>query len=79
MFSQFDSNILQFRQWLNFLCQNDLIFFFLCIIACRHNCSEVDDETPQAINQSTNQDLGFSIYMGIDTYISLTQWNLSIK
>ena len=34
-----------------------LIFFSLCIIACRHNYSELDDATPQAINQ----DFGFSI------------------
>ena len=42
-----------------FLCQNDLIFFSLCIIACRHNYSELDDATPQPINQ----DFGFSIYI----------------
>ena len=41
-----------FRQWLNFLCQNDLIFFSLCIRACRHNYSELDDATPQSIKIS---------------------------
>ena len=45
----------QFRQWLNFLCQNDLIFFSLRVKACRHNYSELDDATPQAINQAINQ------------------------
>ena len=61
MLSQFDSNILQLptlpgrilvpqvtqlfmSKWLN--------FFSLCIIACRHNYSELDDATPQSINQS---------------------------
>ena len=42
-----------FRKWLTFyLCQNDLIFFSQCIIACRHNYSELNDATPQASNQS---------------------------
>ena len=63
MLSQFDSNILHFptlpgriliphvtqffmSKWLNFSLS-------LCIIACRHNYSELDDATPQlAINQS---------------------------
>ena len=36
----------------NFLCQNDLIFFSLCIIACRYNYSEMDVATPQSIKIS---------------------------
>ena len=36
-------------------------FFSLCIISCRHNSSELDDATPQSINQ----DFSFSIYIYI--------------
>ena len=60
MLSQFDSNILQLPTLpgrilvpkVTQLFMNDLIFFSLCIIACRHNYSELDDATPQASNQS---------------------------
>ena len=71
MLSQFDSNILQLPTLpgrilvppvtqLFMLCQNesnDLFFFSLCIIACRHDYSEMDD----AIDASINQDFSFSI------------------
>ena len=67
MLSQFYSNILQLpnlpgrilvrqvtqlfmSKWLNF-------FLSVCIIACRQNYSELNDSTPQSINQ----DFGFSI------------------
>ena len=70
MLSQFDSNILQLPtlqgrilvpQVTNFLCQNDSIFISQCIIACRHNYSELNDATPQASNLDINQDFGFSM------------------
>ena len=66
MLSLFDSNILQLPALLDrilvpqvtqLLCQNDLMFFSLCIKAGRHNYTELDDWTPQSINQ----DFGSSI------------------
>ena len=41
-------------------------FFYQCIIACRHDYSELDDAMPQAINQ----DIGFSI----QTRLPVTRW-----
>ena len=61
MLSQFDSNILQLPtlpgrilvpQVTQLFMSKDLIFFSLCIIACRHNYSELDDATPQSIKIS---------------------------
>ena len=67
MLSQFDSNTLQLPTLpdriilvppvTQLFMSNDLIFFALCIIACRRNYSELDDATPQSIKQ----DFGFSI------------------
>ena len=67
MLSQFDSqcsvNLTQiFSSYplcrSNFPGQNDSFFLSVYIIACRHDYSEVDDATPQAI---INQDFSFSI------------------
>ena len=61
MLSQFDSNILQLpnlpgrilvRQVTQLFMSKWLNFFSLCIIACRHNYSELDDATPQSIKIS---------------------------
>ena len=39
----------------NFFYVKMTYFFSLCIIGCRHNYSELDDATPQSINQSRFQ------------------------
>ena len=66
MLKQFDWNILQLPtlpgrilvpQVTQLFMSKLLNFFSLCIIACRHNYSKLDDATPQSINQ----DFGFSM------------------
>ena len=60
MLSQFDSNIFQLPtlpgrilvpQVTQLFMLKLLIFFSICIIACRHIYSELDDAAPQASNQ----------------------------